>query len=43
MIDFNSLLPDNHSPSLNQINHSSDTHLKFALQIRRDECDDLPK
>ena len=43
MIDFDLLLSDNHSSSINQINHSSDTHLKFALQIRRDECHDLPK
>jgi hypothetical protein len=43
MMDYNSLLYENHSPSINQINHSSDIDLKFALQIRRDECHDLPK
>jgi hypothetical protein len=43
MMDFDSLLSDDRSPSLNQINHSSDINLKFALQIRRDECHDLPK
>ncbi len=43
MMDYDSLLSDRHSPSLNQINHSSDIHFKFALQIRRDECHDLPK
>jgi hypothetical protein len=43
MMDYDSPLSDNHSPSINQMNHSSDNHLKFALQIRRDECHDLPK
>jgi hypothetical protein len=43
MMDYDFLLSDNHGQSLNQINHSSDIHLKFALQIRRDECHDLPK
>jgi hypothetical protein len=43
MIDFDSLLSENHSLSINQINHSSDTNLKFALQIRQDEYHDLPK
>jgi hypothetical protein len=43
MTNYDFLLDDHHIPSLNHINHSSDSHLKFALQIRRDECHDLPK
>ena len=43
MMDFDSLLSDNHNLSLNQINHSSDIDINFALQIRRDECHDLSK